>query len=262
MEQHTKEYYKEIAEKVESGELFIEARHWYLGTYLNRFVERSYLVVIFLMMLVLMGFVVYYYASILPIKKSVPIQVEIKDAANESTRISYMGNKRKDFSIDKIMIKYFSARFVEALESYDFRDNFKKLKKNQNIINTLGNNDIKSYYEDLVSFRSGNSIILKYKKDVIREIFIDTDKIEIAQNEIDVENPDLNKYEVTVNFTVKETNKFSGTMLSSWQSKIGLSFENIRYNYEERDFSPLNFKVYNYRSDEIEAAKPQEATKQ
>ncbi len=255
MEQvNTKEYYKEIAEKVESGEFFIEARHWYIGTYLNRFVERTYLLVIFVMLAGLLGMSVYYYRSILPIKKSIPIQVEIQDASEESTRISYMGNRRKEFSIDDILIKYFSARFVEALESYDFREDFKKLKKNQNIINTLGNADIKAYYEDLVSLRSGNSSILKYKKNVIREIFIDPERINIAYKGTDPDNNQLKKYEVTINFSVKETNRFTGVSISTWQAKIGLSFENITYNYELKDYSPLNFAVTGYRSLETKAA--------
>lgn len=262
MTTNTKEYYKEIAEKVESGEFFIEARHWYIGTYLNRFVERSYLVLILIMLLTLMGLTMYYYVSILPIKKSIPIQVEIKDASEESTRISYMGSKKKDFSIDEILIKYFSARFVEALESYDYREDFKKLKKNQNIINALGNPDIKAYYEDLVSLRSGNSLILKYKKNVIREIFIDPDKIEMAYKGADQNNNDIKKYEVSVNFAVKESSRLSGVMVSSWQAKIGLSFENITYNYELKDYSPLNFVVTGYRSLEVQApvAQPSENT--
>lgn len=250
----SKQYFREISEKVESGEFFIEAREWYLSTYLNKFFERSYLVIIFFMLTVLMSMTIYYYISILPIKQSVPIQVEIEDSSVLSTRISYMGTNEKDFSINDIMLKYFSARFIEALESYDFRDDFKKLKKNKNVISTLGNQDIIMYYDDLISLRSRNSIILKYKKDVIREVFVNSGKTELALKEVSPDNPDSNKYEVTVNFTVRETDKYKGVSLSEWQAKIGLNFETIRYIRDKKDFSPLNYKVYSYRSYEIASA--------
>ncbi len=255
----SKQYFREISEKVESGEFFIEAREWYLSTYINRFFERSYLVIIFSMIMGLMGLTTHYYMSILPIKQSVPIQVEIEDSSVLSTRISYMGTDKKDFSIDEIMLKYFSGRFVEALESYDFKEDFKKLKRNKNIIDTLGNQDISMYYDDLISLRSGNSIILKYKKDVIREVFINPEKIEVAFKERSIDNPDINKYEVTVNFTVRELDKYEGINLSEWQAKIGLNFENIRYIRDKKDFSPLNFKVYSYRSYEIASTATQPA---
>ncbi|MDX1948949.1 MAG: VirB8/TrbF family protein [Rickettsiales bacterium] len=256
-EDFAKSYFRELSEKIESGEYFIEAREWYLSTYLSRFFERTYLVIIMLMVFALIVLVIVYYSSITPIKKSVPIKVEIEDASVLSTRISYMGDRKKEFSIDNILLKYLSARFVEALESYDFRQDFKKLDKNKKIISKLGNADINSYYENITSIRSANSLVLKYKKDVIREIFIDPNKIEIAPKGA-LSDSEIKQYEITINFSARESNRFTGVFVSLWQAKIGVNFENIKYIKDKKDFNDLNFKVTSYKSYEVAPPKKQE----
>ncbi len=256
-EDFAKSYFRELSEKIESGEYFIEAREWYLGTYISRFFERTYIIIILLIVLALMILAIYYYSSITPIKKSVPIKVEIEDASVLSTRISYMGDRQKEFSIDTILLKYLSARFVEALESYDFRQDFKKLEKNKRIISKLGNADINTYYQDITSIRSANSLVLKYKKDVIREVFIDPNKIEIATKGT-LPDSEFKQYEITINFSARETNRFTGVFVSLWQAKLGVNFENITYLKDKKDFNDLNFKVTSYKSYEVAPPKKQE----
>ena len=125
MAQLNKEYYKELSEKIESGEYFSEARSWYLKNYEQRYIERSYLILLIICFLILFMFTHTYNKAIQPIKKSLPVKVTIEDAGRYSTRITYLGNKEKDFDINNVLLKYFSERFVEAIESYDYKDNFK-----------------------------------------------------------------------------------------------------------------------------------------
>lgn len=259
---YDKASYKELAQKIESGEYFLEAREWYLRKYMFYFIERSYLIVFILGILLLMILSISYYNAILPIKKSLPIRVNISSAADFSTRITYLGNAEKKFDINNLYIKYFLGRFVEAIESYDFKYDFKKLKINKNMIETLASKDILSYYIDRISIRNPDSITLKFRKKITRTIAVDSARTEFAEvldnNDFSEDSKkddmkEIKKYRATVNFTATETDKDTGQRyISKWQSKIILSFQTIKYNYEEKDFTPLNFKVLSYESKKID----------
>ena len=262
MSLNNKQYLKELAEKIESGEYFSEARDWYLKKYEYNFIERSYLQLLILSFIILFVFLFTYYNAIQPIKKSLPVKVNISSAADFSTRITYLGNAEKKFDVNEVFIKYFSGRFVEAIESYDYRDNFKKLRVNKNMIETLGSNDIKAYYFDKISIRNADSVILKYKRKITRKITVDTTKIELAPYkektnissvfDDDDSKKQIQKYEATVNFKASEIDDSGNETKSNWQAKIILSFQTILYNYDKKDFSPLNFKVLNYESKRVD----------
>lgn len=257
MLQLSKNDYKIIAEKVESGDYFKDARDWYSQKYMMYFIERSYLLLILLFFVFLMFLCYSYYSAILPIKKSLPVKVSISSTADYTARITYLGNEKKEFDINNLYIKYFISRFVEAIESYDYRNDFKKLKISKNIIETLATKDILAYYMDRISIRNPDSITLKFRKKISRTIKVDQSRIEFSEV---VDNDEFNSnsdkkiknYLATANFEATEYNKDTGEkVVSNWQAKISLSFENIEYNYEEKDFSPLNFKVTNYESKKI-----------
>ncbi len=250
--------YRELAEKIESGQYFQEAQDWYLKKYMYQFIERSYLIMLLLALLILGMFLRSYYHSILPIRKSLPIQVNISSAAEYSTRITYLGNGRKDFDVNDVYVNYFAGRFVEAIESYDYRDDFKKLRINKTLIHELASSDIYDYYMDKISIRNADSVILKYRKKIYRVINVDKSKTEIAlipkdKNDIyNDKNDDMRKYQATVNFTATEYDRNGIGTKSNWQAKFILSFQTIKYNFKEKDFSPLNFKVLSYESKRID----------
>lgn len=262
MEKFNKENYREIAEAVESGEYFNDARNWYMRKYIYGFIERTYIIVIIFCLIFLMYMVNVYKQAIQPIKKSLPIQVNISDSADFNTRITYLGNAEKNFDVNTVYIKYLSERFTEAIESYDYRRDFKKLKTNKNIIETLANSEILGYYLDKISIRNDDSLIMKYKRDFYRIITIDKAKTEISpyaqEEEItsieikkDEEEKEIKDYLVTVNFEAAEIDKNGQKYTSNWQAKIILSFQTIKYNLTEKDFSPLNFKVRSYESKKL-----------
>ena len=80
---------KEIMEKVESGEFFVEARDWYIRKYIYNFIERSYLLILLAFLSFLILLTILYYSSILPIRKNLPVQVNITDTAEQYTKITY-----------------------------------------------------------------------------------------------------------------------------------------------------------------------------
>ncbi len=263
MDNNLKQHYRELAEKIESGEYFHEARDWYIKKYEYHFIERAYLLLMILCFVILFSFLFTYYKSILPIKKSLPIKATITSAADFSTKITYLGNSEKKFDVNEVLIKYFAGRFVEAIESYDYRDNFKKLRINKNMIESLASDDINTYYLDKISIRNSDSIILKYKKKISRKIIVDTATAEIAPyNATTMITPlfsddknkskDIRNYQLTVNFDAIERAVTGTQNKSRWQAKIILSFQTILYNYEEKDFSPFNFKVLSYESRKID----------
>jgi len=241
---------KELTEKIESGEYFSEAKDWYVNTYIYRFVERTYLLLLLAGFMFLLYFTYSYFVEITPIKKSLPIRVEISDAANEYTKLSYLGSKSKDFNINKVLITYFSARFLEAIESYDYRRDFKKLKKNTNIIEKLGTQGIQNFYQEKISIRNPESFVLKYRKNVIRDVFIDQSKIEIA--EVDQLDTDYDKeYIVTIRYDIREIHNKQDVIKTSWVAELSLNFETIHYDFNEKTFNDLNFKVKQYESRKV-----------
>jgi len=263
--EHNKQYYRELSQKIETGEYFEEAREWYIKKYLQYFIERTYLIILLSALLVIGVISINYYFDILPIKKSLPVKVTISNTADFSTRITYLGSKTKDFDINEILIKYFSKRFVDAIESYDYRNDFQKLKINKNIIQTLGSDEILAYYLDKISIRNRDSILLKYRKNTMREIKV-ADAIDIAKaseskstvtdNFAEIKKTDddnkTKKYQITVNFDANEIDKDGTQTKTKWQSKIILSFQTIVYTFDKKEFSPLNFKVLSYESKKVE----------
>jgi type IV secretory pathway component VirB8 len=258
MDNEQKQEYLELADRIESGEYFYDARNWYIRKYVFGFIERTYLIILIFAFIILGFFLFSYYSAILPIKKSLPVKVNISSAADFSTRITYLGNKEKSFDVNDVFIKYFASRFVQAIESYDFRENFKQLRINKNIIDALASNDIKVYYMDKISIRNADSLLLKYKKKISRAIIVDNERVEIApfsekstvSSSFDDKRSedDIKKYAATVNFDAIETDNSGVQNKTKWQAKIILSFQTIKYNYKEKDFTPLNFKVLNYES--------------
>ena len=244
------EYYRELSQKIESGEYFSEAREWYLKNYIYKFTERTYLIILVCFFLFLLLVLDEYRSAISPIVTNWPVQVTIQDSAEEYSKISYLGNKNKNFDINEILIKYFSARFVEAIESYNYKEDFKKLKKNSKIIEKLGSALIQEYYEKKTSIRSSDSLIIAYRQNVIRDIFVDSKSIKIKKV-TDNKNSFLQTYKLSLEYKVRETHKKEGTTISNWASDLEIKFETVRYIRKEKQFNDLNFKVYDYETRKI-----------
>jgi|GEM_PF-6179089 len=248
---------KELNEKIESGEFFAEARDWYFKTYLYNFIERSYLILLTIIIGCLLFYNFIYYETILPIKKSIPVQIRIQDPAEEYSRLFYLGNKEKNFNANHELIKFFTAKFVKALESYDHKNNFQQLRVNLSYIKNLSSEEVYSYYVDKVSLRSRNSIILKYKRNLVKKVNLDYQKIEVAEikeenkvQEIFAEKTDIRTYVATVNFEIEEITKLE-TRKSNWQSKVTVEFENIQYDFDKKEYNDLNFRVTGYESKKL-----------
>lgn len=242
---------KEIMEKVESGEFFSEAQDWYIRKYLYNFIERSYLITLLASVLFLTILTAIYYYDILPIKKNLPVQVNITDAAEQYTRITYLGNKKKGFNINDVITKYLSARFTEAFESYNYENNFNKLEINKNIIGSLGSEGIKHFYLEKTSIRNRDSMVVKYRRNTTREVFVDSHNVTLLENENHSIDSGLKDYTATVNFKVREIKNRKDVEISTWQAKIRIYFEEIYYDFDKKEFNDLNFKVYGYESKKI-----------
>lgn len=248
---------KELAEKIESGEYFAEAREWYLQRYLFNFIERSYLIVLLIGCGVLFTFALMYYEAIQPIHKNIPVQIRIQDPAEEYSRLIYLGNAEKKFNINNELMKFFSAKFVDAIESYDHKNNFKKLRTNLSYIKSLANEDIYNYYVNRISLRSRDSVILRYKRNLVKKINIDYRTIEIAEvkeenkvKEIFSDSADIRTYVATVNFEIEDITR-QETKKSKWQAKVNIDFETIKYDFEKKEYNNLNYKVTGYESRKI-----------
>jgi type IV secretory pathway component VirB8 len=239
-----KNHYKEIADQIESGEYFLDAKDWYLKKYIYSFVERSYLILFLAIGLILGGILYSYYSSLQPIVKDIPLAVAVSDSDKFYSEITYLGNKQKNFDINKLVTKYIAKRFAESFESYDYNDNFKKLRTNMEFIKISANEELLKFYESRISIKNIDSLILKYRKHTRREVYVDQNSIRIESLKND--NDSL-KFAITLNFIANEVTK-EATTTSNWQAKIDLSFDSVKYNWEERKFNDLKYKVNSYES--------------
>jgi type IV secretory pathway component VirB8 len=243
------EDYKEISRMVESGEIFNDAREWYLRTYLLNTVERSWLIVITFGLIFLIFTAYDYKASLMPIVTSYPVMVTIEDASEQVSRLVKLGDRDLDFNVDDIYLKLLSTEFVKAFETYDWTDDFQKLKNNGKIVSTLAYENIADDYNDRIDMRKITSFTLKYRKNTIRTVEVDKNSLKIeATNEEKGENK---KFIVTGSFKASEKS-LAGVAVSNWNFKIILYFKEIKYNYEKKQFEDLFFKVVNYEATKVE----------
>jgi type IV secretory pathway component VirB8 len=241
----TPEDYKEISRMVESGEIFNDARDWYLRTYLLLTIERSWLIVLMAALLFLIFSAYDYRETLLPVKTSYPVMVSIEDSSRQVSKLTKLGDREQGFDINEIYLKLLSSLFIESFESYDFNNDFENLKNNAKIINSLAKENILDDFNDRISVRKINSLTLKYRKNTVR-------KIEVNKNSLQIEPTNQitdgkRKYNASGSFTATEITG-SERVTSEWSFKIVLYFHDINYNFEKKQFDDLYFKAFSYEA--------------
>ncbi len=272
-------YFKEIAEAVKDGSYFSDARSWYGSKYIFPLVERSYFILICIAAFLILLLSFSTYKDIQPLKKEIPMLVNIPDTSEEYARIRKLARNENIVDTNIILMKFLSSRYIKAWESYDYKDEFQQIHKNINYIGQFSIINLQKRYDEKVSIRNPDSITLRYRDDVVRKIEVyDGDLADDGRtlpNSFLIANSNTmpeaankmrnaitpfarqtiadkeDQYTVIMDYEAIEITE-DGEETSTHRAKIDFFFPKLRYNREEEKFEDLEFFVIDYQTVEIE----------
>lgn len=236
-------FLKDIAASIESGDYFKDAREWYHKKYSFPFIERSYLVLLTTVSITISFIAISVLIDFLPLKTKVPVIVGIEDGVSEYAHLKRLRDPEKDVDSNIALTKSLISGFIDAYESYNYEDNFHKLKRNKKYISQFASDGVFDNYKRYISTRNPNSMTLRYRKHTKRDIEVLKDTFELEKDK------NSEKYTAFVNFMSYESN-VKGIRKSKWQAKIDFHFSDVKYNRKEKKFLPLDFAITNYNASE------------
>lgn len=248
------EYFKEVTEMVRSGQYFQEAREWYQHKYLSPVVERAYFILLSFLTLIIIILAFTTLASFFPLKMHKPVFAKINDPTTQYTEFKVLGN-RADVEEDPHpqVQKYLLKKFLDAYESYDFRKDFQRMRRNENFVKQLANEDVLNEYKGYVSTNNPDSPILRLREKAILTIepVESSFNIQRVAGVGDGGKNTPSRYNAAVDFFMYETN-IAGTQTTKWRAQISFIYKDIRYDRSAKDFTTMEFKVTSYASEKIQ----------
>lgn len=220
-------------------------------------------------------------SSFLPLSARVPLAISVQDKAKSFVTISKLLYDKNDNDADNAVLRFLTGHYVEAMESYDYDNNFELLNKNKNLIRQLSLGTIYKDFSKSIDIKNINGKIYKLRRNTKLEIEVlngriipnrgrnfdsfiwikNSEKLNkvnvnfLSQNfknkKVYHNNSGEGKYTAFVDF-YKTTIKNETKSTTKHRAKLDFIYKTISINKEERKFSPLNFTVFGYESIEIE----------
>lgn len=167
-----------MIDSVESGEYFNQARLWYNQQYIKPITDRSYILVVFIILVLTLLGIFINLQSIYPLNQTVRYSINVKDADDFQANI-IRANRNSDSlrSIALIMSEY----YLLNRESYDYS----LLASRINYIKNSSTKVAFREYSSQLSLANPKSFLLIYQKfakrnvSIISSRFIESNKIEI-----------------------------------------------------------------------------------
>jgi len=261
MDEETK-YFRAVAKDIESGQFFVDAKRWYGLKYFAPVTERTHYVVLTIVSVLtaLVGLSVF--SGLLPLVRDVPVAVWVQDKANKYVIVKDMQGDNSDEDPNVTLMRYILMRYIQAFESYDHKNNFYQMReRNTKFINRFSDEHVQAMYNFRISVSNPESIILKYKKDVVRKLKINPASIQFRRHPLTreiIESTEMvgdkpyyrYRYTALADFSASELS-VQGESKSAWRAKIDFIFPDITYNEETGDFLPFEFSVTDYQSMEL-----------
>jgi type IV secretory pathway component VirB8 len=248
------EYFTELGQHIESGGFYQDARDWYEKKYVYAVIDRAYFILYILLLIALIIVSWSTFTTFLPLKPSKPVPIKIGDQVTQFAVLKPIGNRadRSENPQPEIQ-KYLLRRFIEAYETYDFRNDWQKLKRNEKFISLTATPETLEDYKSQNSTTNANSPILLYRNTALRSVEVNpaTFAIEEIASMGGDSKDNSKRYSATVEFTsLLRTTR--GGEKSKWRARISFLYKDIRYDKEEKDFTPMEFKVMSYAADKLE----------
>lgn len=228
---------KSIQQAEESGEYYKDSQEWYAYHYIKPFTERSFLMifaaVLFVCVLVMFSTV----AGIHPIRQEIPYMVQTDDSVDYILSIKGIGEGFD--SMHNAVASYILKRYVEAYESYDY----KNLKDQLNYIYNTSSQQVYSDFYQYMSLENPQSPIQEYQRGARR--VVEVTNVSFPPN---VERPD--RAIVTFKATVEnfKTNKYTD---SYWSTKLVFNLPDIERIAHEKNTDKIDFIVTAYEVEQV-----------
>lgn len=221
-----------IAEEIENGEYFAEARHWYNRIFV--YPLRAYA----LMRIMSYAAIAITLAMVWNVYRVFPLVTQLKVIARvNNTSLFYPVLLRpndskkttKQFVIESLVAKYVNARESYQPERYKVNYNFLLKSSSKKVFD--------EYYSHITSKKPESPLTLYIKKQVL--------KVRILNTELDL---DANKATVTYD---EDTFNVYGELQSSTRWKADIEFYLSKYDFSKSVDSKLDFIVTHYIDSEI-----------
>ncbi len=258
------ELFLDIATLIENGTYFEEAKKWYCQKYILVYVQRRFLFLISILLLISCYVTVKECGTYFPLEKKVPLAVENSDPSSYYFELFKLSNPNEDIrQVNEGLMRYFVKEFVINFESYDFKNNFEQIEKNRLFIKNYGEKSLLEQFDERMSNINIDGFKLKYHKSTKREIKVENVKILNANNQEDIvyfktifpkedflETKD--SFTAIVKFTAYERN-VKGNFPFKYIAFVKIKFPFVVYNKSKKDFEKIEFNILDY---EVVALKP------
>jgi type IV secretory pathway component VirB8 len=260
----TEQFFKEIADDVESGAYFEDAREWYHLKYSFPLIERSYCILFCLISFAIAFYTISIINSFFPLKKDVPIAVTIADTANYYAELKQLSVSR-DANPNITLQKYLILRFLDAFENYQSVNNRDQILKNMKFIKKFSGPNVIETYAKLVSLNNPDGYIIKYRNGS-RIAIMDKNSLKISYKKSTRDSISFtaegtkqkqkkeDTYTASINFTTDEilpTGMQSEALLKKYKATMKYRFDDVSYDTTKKDFNPLIFKIISHTTTEI-----------
>jgi len=223
---------KLIAEDIESGKYFVEARHWYNRVYLQPLSEIS---IVFTMMAIFLGtllVVSYNVYSVFPIVTKVDTLAFLPSTLDYYPVIKNIENPEK--TTKQVVTEYLCGRYVKAMEEY----NYSNLTYNYNFIFRSSSKQLfDNYYQNLVISNPNSPLVLYQDTKTVEVTIIDT------AVQVSTSNAVVKFNRIVRNAQNKE--------LSNTNMVANINFYIDNYDFSKSINSRLNFIVTKYDTKQI-----------
>ena len=193
--------------------------------------------------------------SFYPLKTYKPVFIVNDDQATKYPTLKAIGNVHNPVENPQPVVqKYLLKKFVEAYETYDFRNNFARLERNKKVITQLSDEDTARQYDNFMNVTNPDSPMLRYHKEALRKVEVDKGSFSIQKisGTAGQSADSSQRYTATVDFSATETSITTGVQQkNTWRAKISFVYKDIRYDRKTRDFMPLKFKITKYSVEKL-----------
>lgn len=239
-------YNPEIAEKIRSGAYYKEAWDWYALKYIYPVSQRTFFIFVSIIAIsiTLSSMVLLY--NFYPLKIHVPVVVNVGDMTLDFAKLLPVQVPEKTDPTLPV-VEYLVKKYVEKMESYDF----KRIDRQLKFLQQFSTPGILQEIEQRYDTRNLDSLVLRYRDHTTRTITITASHVEVGEGfdlakaaQSDIVMLDV-PYRATVNFESEEVNLL-GTTTRKWQTVIDCTMSPVAFDKTTQKFQKLDFQVQSY----------------
>ena len=237
---------RSINQYVKSGKYYEDARIWYVNRFIMPVSEKSYLVILVAIYVIVLAVGAYYYSNTHPADPEISYLVFRDDVSKTYAIVKPVG---KDKEIPQIGIsKYLLESYVENRESYDIKNIHKQLAYVRNT--TIPSNYSK--YEDMMSINNPSSPMMIYQDLYTKAIKIHKVNLLKSSSEVGYKlNPASGSMKAVVYFqSILKNIATNKDVFEEYVATIDFNVENIEEIIKE-DSKKLGFLVSGYNLHQI-----------